>query len=96
MKKIKIPYAARVWIYRISGPLSLLLIGYGVIDDVKAALWLAFLPVALGFGTATTYTPKVSGNGSDIVTVMQADGGILAVPDDSYAEVRLTANHPPV
>jgi hypothetical protein len=53
----------RAYIYRIAVAAVPLLVGYGVIEDSAAALWLGLAGAALGFGTnvlasANTSTKK--------------------------------------
>jgi hypothetical protein len=41
----------RAYIYRIAVAAVPLLVGYGVVEDSQAALWLGLAGAALGFGT---------------------------------------------
>lgn len=52
--------STRAWIYRILTPLSALGIAYGVVDDQKAALWVAFGTAVFSGGLAIKNTSTSS------------------------------------
>ena len=48
--------STRAWIYRILTPLSALVIAYGVVDEQKAALWVALAMAVFSGGLAIKNT----------------------------------------
>lgn len=58
-----IPEKIRAWLYRLGMAIVPLLVGYGLVDDGKAALWVGVLGALLGFGLpalASAYTSTKS------------------------------------
>jgi hypothetical protein len=51
-----IPAKVRAYLYRVLNAVVPLLVGYGVIEDAKAAIWIGLGAAVLGTGTATAYT----------------------------------------
>jgi hypothetical protein len=47
----------RAWLYRVSSPVSALLMSYGIVDKNSAALWTALAVAVIGNGTAALNTP---------------------------------------
>ncbi len=47
----------RTWVYGVLTCAVPLLIAYGILDEVTAALWLALAGAVLGLGTAYMHTP---------------------------------------
>jgi NCAIR mutase (PurE)-related protein len=43
--------STRAWIYRVAVAAVPVLVGYGVVEDSKAALWVGLAGAVLGFGT---------------------------------------------
>jgi hypothetical protein len=52
-----IPPKVRTYIYGLLQPVSALVTAYGIVDDVKAALWVGLAASLLGTGTAIAYRP---------------------------------------
>jgi hypothetical protein len=50
-------YKRRAWLYRVTSPVSALLMSYGIVDSNTAALWTALAFAVIGNGTAALNTP---------------------------------------
>ena len=53
----------RTWVYGVLTCAVPLLIAYGILDEVTAALWLALAGAVLGLGTAYMHTPTKTTSG---------------------------------
>jgi hypothetical protein len=51
-----LPENVRAWLYRIATPAIPLLVAYGVIEESKAPLWVAFVAAFLTSGLAAVNT----------------------------------------
>jgi len=51
-----IPVKVRAYLYRVLTAAVPLLVGYGVLEDSTAAIWVGLGAAVLGTGTATAYT----------------------------------------
>ena len=57
----RIPASIRRRLYPLALAVSALAVGYGLITEEQAALWVALVPALIGTGTATAYRPEADG-----------------------------------
>lgn len=53
-----IPRPVRAWIYRVAAAVMPLAIAYGIVDEQRAALWLAAVAALVVPGLAAANTPR--------------------------------------